>query len=365
MHVLHPQIDPEMAIREGRWDCPTCGTPGLLGRNVRCDGCGNPRPEGTRFYLPEDAPEVTDAARLSQAGAGADWVCEHCGASARASQHACPGCGAERGSSPVQQTREYGMDEVPRDGRRPQPLRAAAPPPPRKRGWKLPAAVLAVLAILAWWNSPKDVGATIAGGEWSRAVEVQQYRTVAEEDWSVPQGGRETRSFRAVRDYRRVLDHYETRTRQVSDRVQTGTRTYTCGREDMGNGYFRDKTCTEPEYETRYRTESYEEPVYRREPIYATKYAYQIERWLPEDTLREAGDAARAPVWPTVAAGPKTRAGARMERYVLRFSADGDTLAQEVDGALFERYRPGQPVTLRMKRGGTGRIEIVEPKNAP
>lgn len=354
-----------MAIREGRWDCPTCGSQGLLGSQVRCDGCGNPRPEGIRFYLPQDAPEVTDAARLAQASAGADWVCEHCDASARATDTHCPGCGAARGSSPTQQTREYGMDEVPRSGGKAQPVRApAATAPPRKRrGWKGPAALVAIVGGLVWWNGPREVTATIAAKEWSRAVEVQEYRTVAEEDWSVPQGGRQTRSFRAVRDYRQVLDHYETRTRQVSERVQTGTRTYTCGQEDMGNGYFRDKTCTEPEYETRYRTETYEEPVYRREPVYDTKFAYEIERWLPDDTAWARGDAAKEPAWPAVEIGKNEREGARVERYVLRLTdGDGETYEQEVSAQQFARYRQGQPVTLRMKRSGSGQIEIVDPE---
>ncbi|HEX8246476.1 MAG TPA: hypothetical protein VF541_23430, partial [Longimicrobium sp.] len=64
-----------MAIREGRWDCPSCGSEAQLGRHVYCTGCGAPRPEEVQFYLPEDAEAVTDAGQLAQANAGADWVC--------------------------------------------------------------------------------------------------------------------------------------------------------------------------------------------------------------------------------------------------------------------------------------------------
>lgn len=355
-----------MAIREGRWDCPTCGTVGLPGSQVGCTSCGNPRPESVRFYLADDAPEVSDAERLAQAGAGADWICEHCGASARAGQDRCPGCGAERGSSAQQQSREYGMDEVPRSGKdAPGALAAmaAAPKPKKKRGWKGPAAVAAVIGGVVWYNGPVETTATVAAKDWSRAIEVQEYRTVREEDWAVPQGGRQQRSFRAIRDYRQVLDHYETRTRQVSEQVQTGTRTYTCGQRDLGNGYFEDVTCTEPEYTTNYRTETYQDPVYRREPIYDTKYAYEIERWLPDDTAWARGDGAREPVWPTPQIGRNEREGARIQRYVLRFTdGDGKTYEREVTEDQFRRYRQGQEVTLRRKRGGDGgEVEIVEP----
>ncbi len=356
-----------MAIREGRWDCPTCGTAGVPGRRVGCPSCGTPRPDGVRFYLPQDAPEVTYAGLLAQARAGADWICEHCGASARAAQDDCPGCGAARGSSPQQDTHEYEMDEIPRSAR--DRRRAAdtadtavaeTPPKPRRR-WKAPIFFAALLAGVAWWNSPKEVAATIDGKDWTRAIEVQEHRTVTEEDWSVPQGGRTRRSFRAVRSHRRVLDHHETRTRQVSERVQTGTRTYTCGSVDRGNGYFEDRICTEPQYETRYRTETYEEPVYRQEPIYGTKYVFDIERWLPDDTAWARGDAAREPEWPAVKIGRKEREGARIQRYVLRFTdAEGKSYEREVSQAEYDRYERGQPVRLKVRRGGTGQPEIVD-----
>lgn len=348
-----------MAIREGRWDCPTCGNAGLPGRDLACGSCGSRRPEGVRFYLPDDAAEVTDSARLSEARAGADWICEHCGVSARATQARCPGCGAERGGSHEQQTHEHRFGE-PVEEEAPRALAAMAPPV-KKRRWKGPAAILAVVGGLVWYNGPVEVKATVAAKDWTRGIEVQEYRTVQEEDWSVPQGGREKRSFRAVRDHRQVLDHYETKTRQVSERVQTGTRTYTCGQRDMGNGYFEDVTCTEPEYTTNYRTESYQDPVYRQEPIYDTRYAYEIEKWLPDDTAWARGNAAREPSWPDVDIGRNEREGTRIQRYVLRFTDDeGRTYEEEVTPEQFARYRQGQSVTLRKKRGG-GDVELVEP----
>lgn len=350
-----------MAIREGRWDCPTCGTVGLPGRQVGCTSCGNPRPEGVRFYLADDAAEVDDAGQLTQARGGTDWICEHCGASARAVETACPGCGAERGSSPGQQTREYTMDEVPRSGQPARSMAAAPVPPKRKRGWKAPAAVVAVIGGIVWWNGPVETSATVASKNWERAIEVQEYRTVREEDWSVPSGGREQRSFRAVREHRQVLDHYETKTREVSERVQTGTRTYTCGQRDLGNGYFEDVTCTEPEYTTNYRTETYQDPVYRQEPVYATKYAYEIERWIPDDTVWARGDAARQPAWPAPQIGRNMREGARIQRYVLHLADGEERYEREVTEAQFQRYRQGQEVKLRRKRSGGGEVEIVEP----
>lgn len=116
-----------MAIREGRWDCPSCGSKAVLGRHVDCPGCGKPRPAGTRFYLTADAPVVTDAAQLAEAKAGADWICGHCGASTRATQTDCGGCGAARGTSPTQPVIHYGAGQVPRSGGAPGATPATGP----------------------------------------------------------------------------------------------------------------------------------------------------------------------------------------------------------------------------------------------
>ncbi|HEX7239114.1 MAG TPA: Ran-binding zinc finger domain-containing protein [Longimicrobiaceae bacterium] len=357
-----------MAVREGRWDCPTCGTTGVRGRFTVCRSCGTPRPEGVRFYLPGDEPEVTEAELLRQAGAGADWICEHCGSSTRALEEECSGCGAPRGSSPEQDTHEYGLDDVPRSGEAPRPAASLAPPPSTFRRswigkafrWGLGVGVVAAGVAVA---VPNKVPVTVTGKTWERTVQVERERTVREEDWSVPSGGREVRHWRAVHHYDRVLDHYETRTRQVSDRVQTGTETYTCGTVDNGNGYFSDKTCTRPTYETVYRTETYEDPVYRQEPRYQTKYAYDIERWLPERVARAAGSEDAEPEWPGTGLKRKEREGARKEVYTLTFrDEEGKSYSKEIPRAQWDRHRPGETVTLKVFTASN--FEIVEPDTA-
>lgn len=355
-----------MAIREGRWDCPTCGTEGIRGRFTSCRSCGTPRPEGVRFYLPEDEPEVTEAELLRQADVGADWICEHCGSGTRADLEECAGCGAPRGSSPERETHEYDEDEVPRSGKRER--RQAVPTPPPSTGgrgrrlfrWGVGAAVAAgVIAIAV----PSKVPATVTDKSWERTVQVEEYRTVEEEGWSIPDGGRERRHWREVHHYDRVLDHYETRTRDVSERVRTGTESYSCGKKDHGNGYFSDKTCTRPVYETRHHSETYRDPVYRRVPVYGTRYRYEIERWLPERSVRAAGGARDEPAWPETHLGRKEREGERKEVYTLAFrDKDGKTYSREVPRPQWDRHRPDEPVTLRVYAGS--RFEIVEPEEA-
>jgi hypothetical protein len=164
---------------------------------------------------------------------------------------------------------------------------------------------------------------TVEGFSWERTVDIEEYRTLTEEDWSVPSGGRIINESREIHHYDDVLEGYETRTREVSERVQVGTETYTCGRTSQGNGYYRDRECTRPRYENRTRTETYEEPVYRQEPVYRTRYTYEIDRWEPDRTA-EAADDDHDPHWPDFTLDDKEREAGRDETYVVHTTDSKD-----------------------------------------
>ncbi|HEX2077172.1 MAG TPA: hypothetical protein VHG08_05670 [Longimicrobium sp.] len=435
-----------MAIREGRWDCPSCGSTAIYGRNILCPGCGKPRPAGVRFYLTDDAPVVTDPERLAEATAGADWVCARCGASNRATLHACAGCGAAHEVESVQPVVEYTLAEIPRSGDEgpaapssesaspasaaspsestppppagsAPPASAASTPPPsgggeapgesaasdppsgalalldggkprmprqRKVGWGL-AGVMGLVVVggmigeMGVYRTPDPVPAVVDAVAWERLIVIEEHGIVAGEGWSLPDSAIDVVRTERVSSYREELAGYETverevpRTRQVlqgyreesrtvSEREQTGTRTYTCGSRDLGNGYFEDVECTEPEYETVTRTERvsvpvYEDetfyetvterkPVYRQVPVMEPYYTYRAPQWTPVDTLRLAGTWMTPPAWPKVdSLPPNRRVGWRNERNgaVLRPS-HGYPLHVQVSEDQLLRLRPGQRV---------------------
>jgi hypothetical protein len=418
-----------MAIREGRWDCPSCGSKAVYGRHVDCPGCGKPRPAGIRFYLTDDAPVITDAAQLAEATAGADWVCEHCGASTRASLSNCSGCGAARGTSPSQPVIDYAMGQVPRSGddpprveppvvlpalaassgvwrERPEPApeESDLPPIPEERnvaGLGLGLAALALIALFALvgLNSASTeprraaeyamlvadvelLPATVAGMRWEREVSIET-RTMEEgATFQLPDSAQVLGRERVVQSYERVQDgyrmesrevpdeqqvtDYRTRTREVRERVQTGTRTYVCGQRDLGNGYFEDRECTEPVYETRFRTESYQEPytrtqrgtrtvrenvpVYRSVPVYGTRYRWRAPVWHATTVAVARGDTA-APAWPEPALGANQRLGSRYGRYFITLRQPGKPDREiEIQEHEWDRYRVGQPLALRFDR---------------
>lgn len=355
-----------MAIHEGRWDCPSCQTQGLLGRDRECNQCGAPRPEGVRFYLPKDAQPVKNPAQIAVAKAGADWICEYCGSSNRTTQSQCVECGAPQ-SQVTQAVRDYRLNEVPRSGERTpsQPVSISLPPvsrlqspPPRRKLGAIGICLAIAIGIGVFLFQPISLDATVSGLSWERTVKIERLTTVTESDWSVPTGGRILSQEEEIRRYEQVIDRYETRTRDVSEQVQVGTESYVCGTRDLGNGFFEDKTCTRAIYETRTRTETYEEPIYRDEPVYDTKYTYEIDKWLPDREAVATGEEKSA-YWPEFTLETDEREAQRTEKYQVRFLDEkGKTYTLKMEEETWNGFAVGESRELKVNR--LGRVKLAQ-----
>jgi len=68
------------------------------------------------------------------------------------------------------------------------------------------------------------------------------------------------------------------------------------------------------------------------------------------------------PEWPdTELSGSREREGERKETYTLIFrDAEGKEYTKQLSQAEWERYRPGEPVTLRVSVDGSVEIEVPE-----
>ncbi len=306
-----------MAIREGKWDCPSCGHVGNRGPVKYCGSCGSPRGEGVKFYLPDDAPEVTDAEALRRAHAGPDWVCKYCNAANPADNAFCSGCGASRDG-----TRRLPVIDHPNT---PPPTPPAKVPSVPVKTCGLGCLIVLVVCVIlmaigAYVNAPKEKKLTIESFHWTRTIAVEEFGPVTERAWQgeVPSGARILGSSSEVHHVDHIRTGSETRSRTVHERVQTGTRRVKSGTRDLGNGYFEDTYRDEPIYEDRSHEESYEEPTYRDEPVYRKKIRYEIEKWMPSREVKAEGDD-HWPTWPDPNLGKKEREGRRQETYEIIF----------------------------------------------
>ena len=305
-----------MAIREGKWRCPYCAVANR-GAAMACTGCGATRDKDVTFFLEDDGEEVTDNALIARARAGADWLCTFCGASNPPERDHCRNCGAQKGAAPSRPVREVA-------GANPAPV-AALPVSARFR----PVAMAVLLVLVAFVVAAAYFGLrhteetlTVAGFEWERRVAVEAWRTVREQAWegSVPAGGR------AV-SRRQEVHHTE--------RDPVGTRRVKAGHRDLGNGFFEDV----------YR----DEPVYRERPVYRTRVTYDVQRWVPDRTVRASG-LDHAAHWPDPQLRTGEREASRAEKLVVLLSGKR-TYRMELPESRWAVLQPGQAVSAVIRGG--------------
>ena len=332
------------------WDCPACGTQGLLGLDHRhCPACGAAQ-DPTRRYYPTDAQKV---AVEDHPFHGADLQCPACDTPNGAKAAHCVNCGAPLAGGKVVAARSETLADVAddaavakaeADARKKAAAEAAshaaavasgaAPKSGTRQGCTVLGLVLSgiVLVVLLiggvflinqFWTRPAEV--TVTGHRWERTIVLEALRAVQEQAWrdGLPAGATAVICQREQRDTRNVPDG----------------ETCTTKRVDQGDGTFNEvRDC---------------QPKYRSEAVYDERCRYMVDRWVTIDTLRAAGNSVTpAPTWPVHPVATSTlRTGARTETYTVQLrdpdgvvsecTYDASRWAAMSDGATFQAEKGG------------------------
>lgn len=402
-------------ILEGLWDCQYCGTVGIGGSKQWCSNCGRARTKDTTFYLPGQKRYLSnDAAR--KVNRNPDWLCEYCDNLNSDSNSSCVSCGSVRTSSTldyfqnkakrekasVQSTPKHSVSlpsyeyedfeyespygkntsttgeyETSVKTERTTKTESVFDEKPVTIGerisgfWKNVTAidwtpflcfilVAALIVGLVFLFMPKELTLTVTDIRWERNIDIEEYRTVEENNWYIPEGGRLLYTNREIHHWDKVFDHYETKERQVPKQRYVGTEEIVVGYRDLGNGYFEEITSTRDVYETYYETETYQEAVYRDEPVYQTKYYYEIERWKYDRTVTsQAAD--KHPEWPVLNLTEKERESSRKETYtVTGKDEEGEEYIFTLSFSDWEQVHLGQEIKVELSFGHGELISVDE-----
>lgn len=310
-------------VVKGYWDCPYCSSRKIDGLVDFCPNCGVHKPKDVKYYLNGNVTtnttysksQVPDSDVLSEKelekagiskeecdGKHKEWVCDFCGSLNNWADNVCSSCGSQKDESDTL----YGEKK---SGEEPaeQQHTASSQDKEQLSVWdkiksffvknrKAAVIVTVIIAVLSVMFFPYKKVVTVKSFAWERNISLEEYRTVQESDWNVPEGGRVYDEKTEIKSYVSVVDHYETvwetKTREVFDHNETST-TYS----DNGNGTFTEHTTTTPVYRTETYQESHEEPVYRQDPVYATKYYYDIDKWVDTGNDYPSSGKDHKPYW--------------------------------------------------------------------
>ena len=228
--------------------------------------------------------EMVEYVAEEQKETEANWICEYCDTQNSFNANFCENCGSPKEEA----TRNYFDTAAPPT---PPPPPVVTPAPPRKRRRRTSSslgALMVILLIFAFIGSlfvPITRHTQIESFKWDRSIGIEVYNNYNEDDWYLPSGANLHYTNEEIHHYEQVLDHYETRTREVAREEFDG---YDTEYRDLGNGQFEE--IQTPRYRTVYDTEYYEEPVYRDEPVFQTKYYYDIDRWKKQYSVNTHGE---------------------------------------------------------------------------
>lgn len=347
----------------GYWDCPYCGSKGNRGDVVNCPSCGRARGE-VQFYVKGyeegenlQANELEQFDQLTEEqektfSKNPDWYCSFCNSLNSDNAEFCGNCGASRADS------EANYFEMLKKKQEREAAEAAAQPQvnqPQKSSRKplliFACILLAIIGFFVWMNGDKTAGdLKVSALSWVRNINVEENRIFSESGWELPEGAEQTDTRQEIHHYDQKLDHYEDvdvpHTRQVYDHDE-----YTL--EDNGNGTFT--TVSHPVYrtETYYVKES--RPVYVPVPRYATRYYYNIWRWVPSRDVTVSGDNHDDVRWPEVTLAENEREGERAEVY--RFTVEHQNQKEgpatyRVAESVWQNLNVGDPILITAKRSG-------------
>ena len=379
---------------EGYWDCPQCGKKKIRGRYRYCDSCGRPRGNGVKFYMldrtyAENQDEISDEP---------DWYCSFCQSLNSAKSKVCESCGSSQADSdknyfamlaedekkkreerqaaynnPEPDYKEYNSNHSDEDYKNTFTSNETKEPEKTNlfqnignkfKGLLFVIPILFLIALMVNFFIPKEQSLVVTETNWERVIEIQEYKTVKESDWSVPNGGRlyDTRS--EIHHYDQVVDHYETVEEQKSEQYISGYESVVTGTRDLGNGYFEEITENRPVYSTRYWTETHEEPVYKSVPVYQTKYYYEIERWVHKEN-EKTNELNNEDYWAEISLKENEREGVKKETYkIITENNKKKTKEYQLDYSDWEKLKAGDEIKAKISAGNIKEIlEINNHKN--
>lgn len=341
----------------GYWDCSQCGNKKIKGTQRSCPNCGFVRDKHTKFYISGEVEYLSEK-EAEIKGKGPDWICPYCGKLNSVTVDSCTGCGSLKNESEQDYFSAHKGERDINNGVPCKNTKSKTQKPVSEGSfinwineywWVLLSVLLSIFLIfgIVWMIMPKQVELTVTGERWERTIEIEEYKTVEENDWSIPPGGREKYTKNEIHHYDKVLDHYETKTRTYTEQVYDGQETYYTY-SNNGDGTFSEQSHTRPKYRTAVKTETYQDPVYRSVPVYQTKYYYEIERWVYKESVKSSGSG-KTPYWAELNLQENEREGDRSEKYFIS--------GTDEDGKESE-YEAGYDIWVQMEKNQTYQLKV-------
>ena len=168
--------------------------------------------------------------------------------------------------------------------------------------------------------------------EWRAIAEIQEWKSCDESGWEVPEGAIVYKEQEEIKSYKIVGYETKYRVEEYQELV----------------GYYR--PTWRPRYETRTRTVSYQEAI--KEPVYATKYYYTIERWVHLLYVQLVCGYDQDYNYPDYVCAENERVHNVEYQYLVKFEGEESHISHPVDKDTWESLQIGQEISVEKDQYG-------------
>lgn len=168
--------------------------------------------------------------------------------------------------------------------------------------------------------------------EWRAIAEIQEWKSCDESGWEVPEGAIVYKEQEEIKSYKTVGYETKYRVEEYQELV----------------GYI--PRIWRPIYETRTRRVPYQEAI--KEPEYATKYYYTIDRWVHLKYVQLACGYDQDYTYPDYVCAENERVHNVEYEYMVKFECEESHISHPVDRDTWESLQVGQEISVEKNQYG-------------
>ena len=173
--------------------------------------------------------------------------------------------------------------------------------------------------------------------EWRAIAEIQEWKACDESGWEVPEGAIVYKEQEEIKSYKIVGYETKYRVEEYQELV----------------GYI--PRIWRPIYETRTRRVPYQEAI--KEPVYATKYYYTIDRWVHLEYVLLACGYDQDYNYPDYVCAENERVHNVEYEYLVKFECDESHISHTVDRDTWESLQVGQEISVEKNQYGVIHVD--------
>lgn len=188
-------------------------------------------------------------------------------------------------------------------------------------------------------NNSKDFSGTttIVDLEWEAVAEIQEWKTCEESGWEVPDTASVYKEQEEIKSYKIVGYKTKYMTEEYQEKI----------------GYYL--PTWRPRYETRTRQIPYQESI--KEPVYATKYYYTIDKWVhSKNVIIDSGNDSNYECQ-EYSCKDNEKVNSIKYDYWVKFDLDGRNISYTVSKEVWETLKIGQEVPVFKNEFGAVHID--------